>query len=238
MIKVATVAEKRPVYNFVTTTNNGFCRLRRTKTRRPFASSFQALVMRLSYSSNIFKYVDHIVSFEIPWAVAASHWCDVKAYPILPTYLHHVFHLPGEMRLFLADKNVFSSTGTYYANVREGGEEEYEMWHRVVGDMTGHDYGLRSNAMPDPDRTPLVKLPSYQLRPFNVQMLAASRVSRIHALLRVSSNSSFLFSYFSSQRHAINSQTFLFIFSVAKLEVFSWLLSKKKPTGVTKYGLW
>src|SRR5216683_7600912 len=70
MIKAPTMAENRPVYHLVTETDSEVCRLLLTNTRSPVASFFQALEIRLSYSSNVFIYVDHIPSTEFPWAVA------------------------------------------------------------------------------------------------------------------------------------------------------------------------
>src|SRR6266853_6679239 len=82
MIKAPTIAEKRPVYHLVIATNSGFYRVRLTNTRRPPASSFQALVIRLSYLSNVFIYVSHTTSHGFPWAV-------VEVIEMLSKYTQH-----------------------------------------------------------------------------------------------------------------------------------------------------
>lgn len=164
----------------------------------------------------------------------------MKAYPILPTYLHHVFRLPGEMRLFRAGKNVFPSTGTYYANVREGREDEYEMWHRVVGDMTGHDYGLRSDAMPDPDRTPLVKLPVTSYAPLTFKCWPHTHQGSQGHMPSFASRLTVLFFSPTSPPNdmPLTVKPFYLFLAWPNLRYFHGPCQKKQTTGVTKYGLW
>ena len=64
MRKAATMAENRPVFQRYRYDVQIGYRLELTNTKKPFASSLQASVMSLSYSTDSFMYVYHIVFVE------------------------------------------------------------------------------------------------------------------------------------------------------------------------------
>ena len=67
MRKEATIAENKPVFQKLSVRYPHLMNGPLTNTRRPFASSLQPSVMKLSYSTASFMYVDHILFAESSW---------------------------------------------------------------------------------------------------------------------------------------------------------------------------
>src|SRR6267142_676028 len=74
MIKAATTAAKRPVFEAVITTGAGVERLGLTNTTRPVASSFQVSAIRSSCSLTSAIYIAHISLSESSCTMMTSIW--------------------------------------------------------------------------------------------------------------------------------------------------------------------